>query len=78
MPYFDEPDYIPYPGCTGTWIPAQQFTGGKSFGHFCCNYCEKQWMSAHAKKGYKQGCKYCDEYFYPLYLWKNDSKNVRK
>ena len=29
-------------------------------------------MSAHAMKGYRQGCKGCDRKFMPQYLWVND------
>ena len=73
------PDFAPYEGCIGEWREARSFVGkGKSFGYFGCFSCEKTWMSAHAKKGFKQGCKSCGMYFYPLYLWENTYKNYNK
>ncbi len=73
MSYIAAPDFAPYPGCDGEWMSASSFTGqSKTFGYFGCSHCHKQWMSAHAKKGFKQGCKNCEQYYYPLYLWKNE------
>ena len=75
MSFFVEaPDFAPYQGCIGEWVNAIQHPGGKSFGYFCCLPCDKKWMSAHARKGYKQGCKDCERFYYPLYLWENTHK----
>ena len=77
--FFSMPDFAPYQGCEGEWVAARDFfSRGKSFGYFGCSRCEKTWMSAHARKGYKQGCKDCDRYYYPLYLWENTVKVYKK
>ena len=73
------PDFTPYAGCNGEWVAARSYNGpSKSFGFFGCTFCQKTWMSAHARKGYKQGCKHCDRFFFPVYLWKNDFSNYTK
>lgn len=52
------PNFVPFKGCQGDWIARKHFySEGKSFGYFQCNYCDKNWMSAHALKKYKQQCK---------------------
>lgn len=35
-------------------------------------------MSAHSKKTYKQGCKDCNRYFLPSYLWQNSNKRDKQ
>ncbi len=73
---FDEPTIVPYAGISGKWIPSQSFTSnGSTFGYYKCNYCTKNWMSAHSKKKFKQGCKGCNRYFYATHLWENSEKN---
>ena len=77
--FVDMPDFAPYEDCVGEWVEAKDFLrDGKSFGYFGCSYCQKKWMSAHARKGFKQGCKDCDRFFYPIYLWKNDFSYNKK
>ena len=67
-------DSIPKPeGFDGYWVYHKDFTGKKSFGYFIC-YCKNRWMSAHAFKKYKQGCKKCEAYKYPVCLWVNENK----
>ena len=78
MNFVSAPDFIPYLGCTGEWVEARFYYGGKSFGYFNCIECHKTWMSAHAKKEYEQGCKSCGSYYRPLYLWKNDYTQPKK
>ena len=51
------PSIKPFEGCNGIWVKAGNFPGSKSFGYFTCNFCQKNWISAHAFKGLKQGCK---------------------
>ncbi len=47
---FEAPDFVPYAGCKGKWIPTEYFfKKGKSFGYFICIECDKKWMSAHAQ-----------------------------
>ena len=75
MSHISAPDFAPYEGCDGEWVEARNFrNSSKSFGYFACMPCGATWMSAHAKKGFKQGCKNCDRYFYPLYMWENTVK----
>lgn len=73
MNLIEKPDFTPYEGCLGEWVPRAQFfsSNSKSFGYFQCNYCHKNWMSAFARKNYKQGCKQCDRYFLPVFMWIN-------
>jgi hypothetical protein len=40
----------------GKWVQRREFPGTKSFGFYSCE-CNKQWMSAHAFKEYRQDCK---------------------
>ena len=52
------PDFVPYAGCEGEWVPTSSFfKQGKSFGYFNCTDCNKTWMSAHAQKKFRQACK---------------------
>jgi len=52
------PDFVPYAGCEGKWVPTSSFFKmGKSFGYFNCDDCNKTWMSAHAQKKFRQACK---------------------
>ena len=62
---------------SGHWIEREKFPGDKSFGYFFCFTCagKSAWISAHAFKRYKQGCKTCDTYFLPVYMWVNDHGN---
>ena len=62
------PDPVDTPGY---WVAYDEFENYKSFGYFKCD-CEAWWMSAHAFKNYKQGCKLCDDYSYATYFWVNE------
>lgn len=75
---FTLPSFVPYAGCEGHWVSNYDYKNkGKSFGYFQCNYCTKNWMSAHSQKSFKQACKSCDRYFLPAFLWVNDFKNEK-
>ena len=64
------PDFVPYAGCEGKWVPNSLFYKvGKSFGYFTCEDCNKSWMSAHAQKKFRQACKECFEDTYPSFMW---------
>ena len=72
-----KPMIIPYAGCEGNWVEAKSYpSSSQTFGYFWCGRCQKTWMSAYSRKGYKQGCKICESYFYPAYLWVNDHKKT--
>ena len=62
----------PVPNLRGTWVLRENFTGQKSFGHFTCGGCNKEWISAHAFVAYMQQCKACQFEAYPTYMWVND------
>jgi len=69
----NEIENIPPPvDSPGRWQYREEFNGFKSFGYFTCSNCEKSWFSAHAFKEYKQGCKNCNRYYLPDYLWENE------
>lgn len=56
----------------GKWVELQNFQGSKSFGFFKCLGCRQKWISAHAFKVYKQGCKRCNGMKLPDLMWEND------
>lgn len=60
----------PYSEMEGYWIDREHFKGIKSFGFYRCEN-KKTWISAHAKKNYRQSCKCCNKFYYPKYLWRN-------
>eukprot|EP01068_Selenidium_serpulae_P019443 Selendium_serpulae@DN6645_c0_g1_i1.p1 len=66
----------PFPGAEGAWVLRERFRGKKSFGWFDCR-CNARWISAHAQPDFKQGCKQCDTYRYPTWLWVNTSTHKR-
>jgi len=68
---------LPYDGCKGEWIEREVFDGQKSFGFYECSKCFNTWLSSKSFKDYRQGCKYCNKDNYPLYLWKNETKNIK-
>lgn len=70
----DIPDPI---SLDGHWTIRSKFQGRKSFGFFICN-CKKTWLSAHAFKEYKQGCKSCEVETFPKYLWVNTELNKKE
>ena len=54
----------------GQWVKRAEFKGYESFGYFCCHECSgKNWVSAHAFKNVRQGCKQCYGYTLARYLW---------
>ena len=57
----------------GKWVPRREFPGTKSFGFYRCE-CNKQWISAHAFKDYRQDCKGCKSSQRPKLMWVNDHK----
>ena len=59
---------IPTPGY---WIARADFPGDKSFGYFSCDACSNSWLSAHAFKHYRQGCKACEDKSLPTWMWVN-------
>ena len=63
----------------GYWILRNAFNGIKSFGVFVCENkkCNNRWKSAHAYKIYRQGCKSCDQYTLPTYMWVNENTHIR-
>ena len=69
--------YIPPPDppieSSGHWALREEFFGHKSFGYFVCSICAgSNWISAHAFKNFKQGCKRCNIYCLPVYMWVNE------
>jgi hypothetical protein len=58
----------------GKWVETQNFQGSKSFGFFKCRQCRQKWISAHAFKVYKQGCKRCNSTKLPDFMWQNDKR----
>jgi len=60
------------------WECREEFNSRKSIGYFKCSRWFKSWISAHAFKDYKQGCKECNRYVFALYLWKNDNEKKLK
>jgi hypothetical protein len=59
----------------GQWVKRAEFRGHKSFGYFCCHECSgKNWVSAHAFKNMRQGCKQCYGYTLARYLWVNNDQ----
>jgi hypothetical protein len=70
MNIFTPPNFVPFEGITGKWVSSQEYKmKAKTFGYYQCNYCQKSWMSAHAQKGFKQGCKSCKRNFYAQFYW---------
>ena len=67
----------PFPDARGEWVRRKNFTGRKTFGHFTCFECNKDWTSAHAFKAYAQRCKACSENAFPRFLWQNDKDHER-
>ena len=65
------PSKPPFPGAEGIWVPANEFSGRKSFGFFVCTGCRSPWYSAHAYPTYRQECKSCDTSCFAKYLWRN-------
>jgi len=61
----------------GQWVLRKDFVGQKSFGFFKCQDCQETWISAHAFKLYKQGCKTCETYFLPMFMWVNAEQRRR-
>ena len=59
----------------GEWVLREDFPGKKSFGFFKCT-CDKTWLSAHAYKIYEQGCKTCEDFSKPVYMWVNNDVRV--
>eukprot|EP01068_Selenidium_serpulae_P002485 Selendium_serpulae@DN2491_c0_g1_i1.p1 len=63
----------PFPDAQGAWVLLEDFEGEKSFGWFKCNArCNAKWISAHAQREFRQGCKRCNIYRYPTWLWVNN------
>jgi len=65
----------------GYWELRDNFKGLKSFGSYVCESkkCKnKEWISAHAHKEYRQGCKSCDKFVLPMYMWVNTDKDTIK
>ena len=60
----------------GQWVARNKFKREKSFGFFKCHKCNKTWLSAHAFRKYRQGCKGCETKVLPIYLWENHEKNT--
>jgi len=60
----------------GQWVKRADFKGREnSFGYFCCYECSgKNWVSAHAFKNMRQGCKQCYGYTLARYLWVNNNQ----
>jgi len=65
---------LPFDSADGYWVRRIEFMGDKSFGYFKCQ-CKKWWMSAHSQTKYKQGCKSCNKFSLPEYLWVNNHRN---
>lgn len=59
----------------GQWVLREDFTGRKSFGYFVCG-CGRFWLSAHAFKDYRQGCRGCEQKSFPYFLWENFGKRT--
>jgi hypothetical protein len=68
----------PKPGLKGFWVKRRKFTGEKSFGRFHCGNCEKEWLSAHTFKMYKQACIECGEYIMSRYMWVNTESQEKQ
>jgi len=62
----------------GHWVKRADFKGREnSFGYFCCYECSgKNWVSAHAFKNMRQGCKQCYGYTLARYLWVNNNQGM--
>jgi len=74
----DDYDDLPKPVLSeGNWVERHLFEGEKSFGYFKCP-CKKWWISAHSFPIYRQGCKKCETYSLPKYLWENKSYTIKK
>jgi hypothetical protein len=64
--------YTPPPiTSNGFWTTTQECSQRKSFGFFVCE-CGSEWISAHAFKKYKQGCKKCEKETFPRKMWQNE------
>lgn len=63
----------------GHWVLRADFPFEKSFGWYECESekCMKTWLSAHSFKKFKQGCKKCDTYQLPKFLWLNTDNDER-
>lgn len=66
----------------GEWVLLAEFKrrsrADKSFGYYVCSECSKGWMSAHARPGYRQECKACNCWEWPLVMWVNAPGAARK
>ena len=66
----------PLPGLEGKWVVPEVFRGTKSFGFYECQSekkkCKNRWTSAHAFAEYEQGCKACEHWNLPMYMWLNN------
>jgi hypothetical protein len=66
---------------SGHWVERKGFKGKKSFGYFSCYVCagknQSSWLSAHAFKTFRQGCKRCKTYVLPIYMWVNAENTPR-
>ena len=64
----------PVEGQAGKWVPRAKFPRDKGFGVFVCSPCSgKAWVSAHALRQYRQGCKSCETMHLPKWMWLNDN-----
>ena len=70
----------PFAGIKGDWVTPKAFHGQRqSFGFFQCEgpKCKKSWTSAHAQSRFKQGCKACECWNLPKYMWQNEPGSQR-
>ena len=66
----------PFSDAQGHWVRRAEYKKPHgSFGYFFCTQCNKRWMSAYAQKELRQGCKDCNVYVKPRFLWLNHNKN---
>jgi hypothetical protein len=62
----------------GQWMPNINTKYNiKSFGVYQCS-CSRIWGSAHARSNYKQACKKCGKFNFPVLLWKDDHKKIKQ
>ena len=81
LPMWVESKLEPPVDTPGYWVLRDEFNGVKSFGSYVCESkkCKnKKWISAHAYKIHRQGCKSCDQYTLPTYMWVNTDKDTIK
>ena len=76
----DEQPDPPFPGADGYWVERAQFPGLKSFGMYECvgKKCLGRWSSAHAQKKFGQGCKRCERFALPNFMWFNNASSASR